>query len=135
MTFNMLMRATELITEDMTAGLRADGLTVARAAVLWQLAASEPRTQRELADALNVTPRNVTALVDALEEAGFVARDPHPDDRRAILVSLTEKGGATVARLDESADALADRLFDGLPADELAVVTRVLADVAEVFRT
>ncbi len=40
-------------------------------------------TQRALADALQVTPRNVTGLVDALADSGFVERAPHPTDRRA----------------------------------------------------
>ncbi|WP_371131993.1 MarR family transcriptional regulator [Streptomyces sp. cf386] len=49
-------------------------------------------TQRALAASRAVTPRNITGLLDALQEEGLVARDAHPTDRRATLVSLTRKG-------------------------------------------
>jgi DNA-binding MarR family transcriptional regulator len=41
---------------------------------------------------LGVTPRNVTAIVDALEGMGLVARVPDPADRRAFKVQLTAAG-------------------------------------------
>ncbi|MFN2466228.1 MAG: MarR family winged helix-turn-helix transcriptional regulator [Candidatus Dormibacteria bacterium] len=41
---------------------------------------------------LGVTPRNVTAIVDALEGMGLVARVPDPEDRRAFKVRLTAAG-------------------------------------------
>jgi DNA-binding MarR family transcriptional regulator len=43
----------------------------------------------QLAEAIRVNPRNITGLVDALVEGGFVTREPHPTDRRSILVTLT----------------------------------------------
>jgi DNA-binding MarR family transcriptional regulator len=45
-----------------------------------------------LGDALGVTARNVTTLVDALEGEQLVKRLGHPTDRRATLVELTPKG-------------------------------------------
>jgi DNA-binding MarR family transcriptional regulator len=50
--------------------------------------------EAELANALGVTQRRVTALVDALEEDGFVERRPHPTDGRSTVVSLTTAGQA-----------------------------------------
>ena len=43
----------------------------------------------DLADALEVTPRNITALVDSLEAEGVVRRLSHPTDRRVTLIELT----------------------------------------------
>lgn len=128
----MLLAAT-LINQDMDTALHADGLTQARARALWEVAERAPVTQRQLADALEVTPRNVTTLVDALEEAGFVRRGAHAGDRRAILVELTAKGRKAVAHMATAANELADQLFGDLSAKELAVVNRVLARVAERF--
>jgi DNA-binding MarR family transcriptional regulator len=45
----------------------------------------------DLAEALEVTPRNITALVDALEAGGLVRRGGHASDRRVTLVELTDK--------------------------------------------
>jgi DNA-binding MarR family transcriptional regulator len=41
---------------------------------------------------LDVTARNVTALVDGLEADGLVRRVPHPTDRRATVIELTPAG-------------------------------------------
>ncbi|TDC54058.1 MarR family transcriptional regulator [Actinomadura sp. KC345] len=104
----------------MEAGLAARGLSRARASVLWNLHHGGPMTQRALAAAIGVTPRNVTGLVDALEGDGFVARAPHPRDRRATLVDLTDRGRDTVGGLNVEYGEGAARLFDGLPETQLA---------------
>jgi DNA-binding MarR family transcriptional regulator len=46
-------------------------------------------TQRQLSEALQCSPRNVTGLVDALGSDGLAERGAHPTDRRASLVALT----------------------------------------------
>ena len=102
--------------------LAARGLTRARATVIWFLHERGPMTQRELADALSVTPRNVTGLVEALQEASFVERNPHPRDGRAILVSLAPRGRRAAAAMQADRDRLAGFLFDDLsPQDESAL--------------
>jgi hypothetical protein len=68
-------------------------------------------TQRQLAGALGVTPRYVTELADALQEIGFVERNPHPTDRRAILVSLTEHGAAAAEALEDDRREFAAFVF------------------------
>jgi DNA-binding MarR family transcriptional regulator len=62
--------------------------------VLAELAAHGPMMMNALGQELCVTPRYVTALVDHLEADGFVRRRPHPADRRATLVELTDAGAA-----------------------------------------
>jgi DNA-binding MarR family transcriptional regulator len=39
-----------------------------------------------------VLSASTTGLVDALVDAGFLGRTPHPTDRRVVLVSLTDRG-------------------------------------------
>ena len=121
-TLEKFLRVSILMADDADAGLKKRGLTRTRAIALWEIAARRPITQRELADALAVTPRNVTALVDALERTGFVVRKAHPTDRRAIVIALTKKGSAAVARLTAEKHALAETLFRGLRAADLATV-------------
>ena len=50
------------------------------------------RTMKQLAEALEVTPRRITVLVDALEEHGLVERYAHPTDGRSTIVAITEAG-------------------------------------------
>ncbi|HEU4540080.1 MAG TPA: MarR family transcriptional regulator [Jiangellaceae bacterium] len=115
-----LLELAVVISEDMSASLTAMGLTGARTRVLWELQRNGPMTQRQLAEALDVTPRNVTGLIDALVETGFVTREPHPKDRRATLVTFTDKGAATAADLERGHEEFAHLLFADLPDDTVA---------------
>jgi DNA-binding MarR family transcriptional regulator len=110
------------------------GLTPARAEVLWLLHRGGPRTQRELSQTLKCTPRNVTGLVDALESAGFVARKPHPTDRRAALVTLSEQGEAVAAAWQADHHLGAGRLFAGVSAADLANFVATLDLVLDRLR-
>ena len=49
-------------------------------------------TMTQLAKALDVTQRRVTALVDALEADNLVERRPHPTDGRSTVVTITKRG-------------------------------------------
>src|SRR5216683_1439033 len=92
-----------------------DGLTYQRMRLLEALHCGGPAIMRALGHQLGVTPRNMTAMVDALEEAHLVARRPHPTDRRATLVELSPAGVEEAERaLGSRLDAMAD-LFEGLP--------------------
>lgn len=59
----------------------------------------QPRTPAELADLAHVTRATMTGLVDTLERDGLVTREPDPNDRRQMSVTLTPKGQATLAAI------------------------------------
>jgi len=84
------------------AQLRCHGLSVSRLRLLRALATTtEPLRMRDLGEALDVAPRTVTSLVDALEREGLVERARHPTDRRAYLLTLTPVGRDLHARAEE----------------------------------
>jgi DNA-binding MarR family transcriptional regulator len=118
-----------LLSTDAAEGLADRGLTVSRAHVVWELQHRGPCTQRELADAVNVTPRTMTTLIDALEQTGFLTREPHPTDRRASLVTFTPRGRGAGQALVDDYQHLARTLFHGLPAGELERFDATLAHV------
>ncbi|MFJ9312719.1 MarR family winged helix-turn-helix transcriptional regulator [Pimelobacter simplex] len=122
-----------LLNRDMQLSFERDGLTEARARLLWVLRGG-PVTQRELADALAVTPRNVTGLVDGLVATGYVARAPHPTDRRAVLVTLTDAGSTLLTSMVEGYAEMHDVLFGGLSERQLRDLRRSLAIVNDRLR-
>jgi DNA-binding MarR family transcriptional regulator len=69
--------------------LEHHGLSEGRMGVLWRLRAQGSTTLGDLAESLDVSPRNITGLVDHLERDALVERFPDPEDRRAIRVRLT----------------------------------------------
>lgn len=121
-----IMHLSLLIGADVARYEKQSGLTTARMELLWQLGAGGPTTQQRLAAATNVTPRNVTGLVDGLVASGHVTRQPHPTDRRATLVTPTERGERAIRELQESYDELARQLFGDLAPGRLADFSSVL---------
>lgn len=121
-SLDRLFELAEVLGAMMERGVAEHGLTRARAGLLWALFHDGAMTQRALAARLQVTPRNVTGLLDALEAEGLVARAAHPTDRRATLVSLTEQGRTLTAGLRGGRDALALELFGDMPAAQLAAI-------------
>lgn len=106
------------------------GSSVARLRLLYELHCNGPRKMADLADSLGVTPRSVTALVDALESEGQVRRVAHATDRRISMIEMT--GGSTTVESQVAAlrDAIAG-LFVGLSDKDRASFARVLAAVGE----
>lgn len=124
-----------LINADMTRDLAERGLTESRTHLLWVLLQRGPSTQRELAEALRVSARNVTGLVDALVSTGFVTREPHPTDRRATLVQFTEHGAQVAQGLADDQQEFARLLFEGMPKAKYDCFTQGLDLVLERLRT
>jgi DNA-binding MarR family transcriptional regulator len=134
-TLNRMLELAVLVNDDMSRDLARRGLTSSRAHLLWELRDGNPRTQQTLATALGVTPRTVTGLVDGLVAGGFVTREPHPNDRRATLVTFTAKGQRAARALEFDHITLAHALFDDMPETTLRGLTRGLDAVLERFRT
>jgi len=90
------------------------------------LDAHGPLTPGELGTLLSLTSGSVTALIGRLEELGWASREPHPDDRRKVIVSLTKEAWRLGQdELTPYFDAV-DGATDALTAKERAVVKRYL---------
>ncbi len=108
------------------APLQHSGLTYARIRLLGALNRMGPQIMSALSDELLVTPRNITVLVDALEDSGFVRRKAHPTDRRATLIELTPIGVETCNTMyNQHADAVSE-LFSDLSDFDKGELLRLL---------
>lgn len=132
--FDRLLEIADLFQRDMARAFDGTALTPARTHLLWVLHHAGPSTQQSLAAALEVSPRNVTGLVDALEGSGFVTREAHPTDRRATLVTLTATGTGAMADMTAEREQLATDLVAGFDDAELAALRDGLDRVAERLR-
>ncbi|MDN3445508.1 MarR family transcriptional regulator [Microbacterium sp. APC 3901] len=128
-----LLLIADLFQRDMVRAFAGTGLTTARVHLLWALQHAGPSTQQTLAQLCDVTPRNITGLVDALEKSGHVRRTPHPTDRRAVLVELTGAATETMTRMQEEHEQLNATLLAAIaPADRAAVERGVSAVAAHL---
>jgi DNA-binding MarR family transcriptional regulator len=72
----------------------------------------------DLTDALMLTSSGTTKRLDKLEQAGLVAREPDPSDRRGTLIALTDKGRTLIDGLTPAHLANEERLLSSLTAEE-----------------
>ena len=124
-----LLLLTVLLNADMERGLREMGLTPSRTTLLWMLRRVGPAPQKALAEAMHVAPRTVTGLVDGLVSTGFVTREAHPDDRRAVLITFTAAGTAAIEKLEADQREFGRQLFGGMAAERLDGLVAGLDDV------
>lgn len=121
------------------AGAREQGLSYARMRTLHALRCNGSQIMSSLRDELGVTARGVTGLVDALEAEDLARRVPHPTDRRATIVELTDRGRATAQGMFTAHAGRASALFARLDAtdqrDLLRILHRLSAELAALEAT
>jgi DNA-binding MarR family transcriptional regulator len=101
-------------------------VTPSQARALGMLHRHGPLRLGTLSEHLRIAPRSTTEVVDALQEAGLVARSPDPADRRATLVALTERGADAAAGIRAARAAEAEEFFARLDDADRAGLTRLL---------
>jgi len=104
---------------------QATGLPFSRFRALKRLGPA-PLTLRALADAMGTDAPATTVIVNDLEARGLVLREPHPEDRRAKVVSLTTEG-RRVLRSALAVNARAPAGFGALTAADVADLSRIVA--------
>jgi DNA-binding MarR family transcriptional regulator len=91
-----LLAAGRALVDGVSAGVRARGFGDVRPAHGFAFArlSAGGATITQLAEHLGLTRQAAAQLVDELTAKGYVKRHPHPQDARARLIMLTEKGWA-----------------------------------------
>lgn len=90
-------------------------------------------TPTELAEVERVSTPSMTRTVNGLVELGYVARQPHPSDRRQVLVELTSAGREVVEQILRDRDTWMMQRLSTLSPEQLHVLqeaTDVLREVA-----
>jgi DNA-binding MarR family transcriptional regulator len=111
-------------------GAREYGMSYARGRVVAALTVSGPVLMRALSEAVGVTPRTITGLIDALEKDGWVERRPHPTDRRATIIALTPAAEIAFAGLTQNYGHLSRDLVSGIPEADLHAALRVIEHIS-----
>lgn len=82
---------------------------------------------RQIARSLGLGSGHLTAVLDGLEQAGLIVRNPHPADGRRRLVSITDQGVRRQEWLEKLIAAAEDRILgEAFDADERATLVALL---------
>jgi DNA-binding MarR family transcriptional regulator len=114
------------LAEDFVHRLAPFGVEPRTYAVLKALVEDDGQSQRQLSTQLGIHRNVMVAVIDKLESQGLVKRMPHPDDRRAFAVTLTDKARKLLPDLDAQGCAQEDAITASLTAAERKTVLRDL---------
>lgn len=94
----------------------------------------EPKNMTTVAKALSVTTGTLTISVNGLVKKGYVERSRSEEDRRVVLISLTEKGRKAFAEHQRFHREMIDAVVEGLNREEQVILEKALRNLNQFFR-
>ncbi|MEX1172037.1 MAG: MarR family transcriptional regulator [Chloroflexota bacterium] len=82
-----------------------------------------------LAEMIDISVSNATGLVDRMEERAYVERDRVPDDRRIVLVKLTEAGRRLLDDIEVLRTEMLRTVLERLDHDQIQGLARATTDL------
>lgn len=116
-----------------TAFGQALGITTTQLGVLFILERSPGALLKDVSEALGINKSAITGLIDRMEEAGLVRREPSIVDGRAVHLQATAEGLAKAAAARPILARLNAKVTEAFSEREIATVARFLESVLERF--
>jgi DNA-binding MarR family transcriptional regulator len=117
-----LLRLTRLVRNQ-----RVDvSVTLTQLSAMGTLSKSGPMSAGELAACERVQPPSMSKVLSTLEERGLVRRAVHPDDRRQVILAITDKGEALLESERRTRDAWLTRRLAALTGEQRDLLRRVV---------
>ena len=102
------------------------GLSMPQFGLLMQMHHKGDCGMSQVSERFDITPAAASQLVDKLVQNGFIQRVEDPNDRRAKLLSLTDKGRKLIQQSIEERYRWVDELGSKLSAEERIQVSEAL---------
>jgi DNA-binding MarR family transcriptional regulator len=102
--------------------VKATGLSLPQFGILMQLHYRSNCGVSDISDHFDITSAAASQLVDKLVQSGLIRREEDPQDRRAKLLNLTDKGRGLIQQSIEQRYRWVDQLAEKLSAEESAKV-------------
>ncbi len=108
------------------------GLTNSRWTVLWKLKnLSQPVTQKQLAEALEIELASLMRTLKQLEEQDLIVRRSCGSDRRAREVSFTAQGSSLINNIEQRILRVRAEVLRGVSEQELQLVSGILGKISK----
>lgn len=105
---------------------KSTGLSMPQFSILMQLHHKGPCGMSGISEGYEITPAATSQLVDKLVQSGLIQRVEDPNDRRAKLLSLTDKGRELILNGIKERYRWVNEMVDKLTADERAQISEAL---------
>ena len=106
-------------------------LTMPQLRVLFVLFMDGPMRMSVLSSTLGIATATATGIVDRLVERGLITREGDPEDRRAVVCRLSEKGQQLLNRLWESGQARGRSLLETMDPAKLRLIAEAMTAILE----
>ncbi|PQP25104.1 MarR family transcriptional regulator [Rhodococcus opacus] len=116
----LVKRLESAVRRDLDAAMQAQGLTTPQYAALSILQRNPGLSSAQLARRSFVTAQSMQVMVAAFVRSGYVERHPDPDKQRVLRNYLTEAGLDVLARCEEAADHIEERMLAGLSRSQIS---------------
>ncbi len=110
-------------------------MSTSQVKTLFCIIENEKISSKKLADILDVTPANVTGIIDRLIEQGLVRRAESLQDRRVVFLEATQIGKKLIENLEQHVSEQSSRMLSGMSEDELEHLYLGLAAFVRVTRS
>ena len=105
------------------------GLRMAHHAVLSAVAELAPLSQAELSRSLAIDPKDMVSIVNDLQAAELLARDPDPRDRRKNVITISAAGSQLLSRAEQLCERANEALTAELTGSEREQLSALLARI------
>jgi DNA-binding MarR family transcriptional regulator len=133
----LLDELTELVVSERTAYMthaHQRSLSLAHMFLMAKIHAHGPIPMTRVAELIGSGLPTATGLISRMEERGLVRRDHDTRDRRVVLVSLTERGAADIAALNDARRQRLCAAIDGLSGKEQAALLHGIRTLRAAFQ-
>jgi len=131
----LLRTVTRLFTELQQRNFACcDVQSATQCVILTTLAREGDQKLTALTRSLNLDKAWLSRSTDELVEQGLLVKTPHPGDRRALLLRLTDAGQQAAQDLDAQLNAQSARVLARLPEADRAAAVRLLASLSSALQ-
>ncbi len=128
---NALLNTSAKIAEDLR-NTEEFGVTETQFRVLELLSKNEAHKVTDLAEKMGVKPSAVTTMIDRLANNGLVSRRHDDNDRRAVLLSITEEGREVIRKFEEKCRRVIKRYLSHLELNELEALATIYEKMGNI---
>lgn len=131
--FNTMLKMRKILHQTLD---DADGdniPTMLQVQTLKTIKENSPITASELASRLQMSPSALTQMTDRLIKSKFISRKNDKNDRRLILLSLTNDGEQHLASILKRMEQKANQILDPISAKDLETVVTIFEDFLQKY--